>query len=319
MTPSDDLTGAFALLLTGDGGARPVSLDDARPGDGLSWFHFPLESPGLSRWLEDRLGLPEPVRRLLLSGATHVQVEAIDPDGLVLLLRQPRTRAEPGVRTGLRVYATRHLCLTLADREVASITLLRHELEQGRGPRSTDFLLGLAGAAASSQVLHVVELDERMVDLEARVEAHGADAAQRLRDLRRALIELRSAVSASRDVLMRVGLLDIDWLRAQRRPMKDLTRRADSVLKDLDSLLDRARILHDELKARQDARMNYTLYVLTLISGVFLPLSFITGLLGVNVGGIPGTAWPGSFVVLCLLLLALAVAEWWALRRRKLV
>ncbi|RKH38629.1 hypothetical protein D7Y23_37790 [Corallococcus sp. AB050B] len=45
----------------------------------------------------------------------------------------------------------------------------------------------------------------------------------------------------------------------------------------------------------------------------------LTGLLGVNLGGIPGAQWRGSFLLLVLVLIALAAAEWRALRRRELV
>ena len=41
---------------------------------------------------------------------------------------------------------------------------------------------------------------------------------------------------------------------------------------------------------------NRRMYVLSVVAAVFLPLSFLTGLLGMNVGGIPGTEDPYAFL-----------------------
>lgn len=59
------------------------------------------------------------------------------------------------------------------------------------------------------------------------------------------------------------------------------------------------------------------MYVLSVVAAIFLPLGFVTGLLGINVGGIPGTEWPWSFTVVCVALLVMAggLAEFFRRRR----
>lgn len=57
------------------------------------------------------------------------------------------------------------------------------------------------------------------------------------------------------------------------------------------------------------------MFVLSIVDGIFLPLGLLTGLLGVNVGGIPGTENPSAFLVVCVILLVLgglqvAVFKW---------
>ena len=53
----------------------------------------------------------------------------------------------------------------------------------------------------------------------------------------------------------------------------------------------------------------------TIVATVFLPLGFVTGLLGVNVGGIPGTDSAWAFTILCLIVGGLTALEVWLLRR----
>jgi len=69
----------------------------------------------------------------------------------------------------------------------------------------------------------------------------------------------------------------------------------------------------------QVERMNRTMYLLAIITGFFLPLSFLTGLLGINVGGIPGAEFSYGFVVACLLIGGVALLQWWILRRLRWV
>jgi zinc transporter len=61
------------------------------------------------------------------------------------------------------------------------------------------------------------------------------------------------------------------------------------------------------------------MYVLSLVGTVFLPLGFITGLLGVNVAGIPGSDWPLAFEALAAVLIGLAIVEVWMFRRLRLL
>jgi len=71
--------------------------------------------------------------------------------------------------------------------------------------------------------------------------------------------------------------------RARLRETADTITR---YVEDLDALRERAAVTHEELTTRLADRMNRTMSVLSLVAAVFLPLSFVTGLLGINVGGI---------------------------------
>ena len=65
---------------------------------------------------------------------------------------------------------------------------------------------------------------------------------------------------------------------------------------------ERAQIVKDELSNALSNEMNRNLYQLSLITAIFLPLGFLTGLLGINVGGIPGAEVPTAFWIFCGLL-----------------
>ncbi len=55
--------------------------------------------------------------------------------------------------------------------------------------------------------------------------------------------------------------------------------------------------------------MNKNLYILSVIAAIFLPLGFLTGLLGINVAGIPGADFEGAFLIFCILLVLVALGQ----------
>ena len=80
---------------------------------------------------------------------------------------------------------------------------------------------------------------------------------------------------------------------------------------------ERANLVLEAEERRMRERMNRTMYLLGIITGFFLPMSFLTGLLGINVGGIPGSESPYGFAVACVLIGAVAFFQWWVFRRLK--
>ena len=97
--------------------------------------------------------------------------------------------------------------------------------------------------------------------------------------------------------------------------LREVSDRITRNIEDLDAARDRAALIQDELTSRLSEAMNRNMYVLSLIAGIFLPLSLITGLLGINVAGIPGEKWPWAFGAVSALLVALGALELWVLRR----
>lgn len=87
-------------------------------------------------------------------------------------------------------------------------------------------------------------------------------------------------------------------------------------MEDLDSSRDRAAVAQDELNSRLSEQMNKTMYVLSIVAGIFLPLGLLTGLLGINVGGMPGVDSHWAFIIVCVILVIVAVGQVIFFRRK---
>ncbi|MDT8335970.1 MAG: CorA family divalent cation transporter, partial [Desulfurivibrionaceae bacterium] len=80
-------------------------------------------------------------------------------------------------------------------------------------------------------------------------------------------------------------------------------------IEDLDQARDGLTVTQEELMSRMSEQLNSRMYVLSLIAAIFLPLSFLTGLLGINIAGIPGAQYQNAFIIFCLFLSAVVVGE----------
>ena len=105
-----------------------------------------------------------------------------------------------------------------------------------------------------------------------------------------------------------------DKLRLQLRDEADNFRR---YVEDLDLARERALVIHEHLQAKISEEQNQRMFILSIVAAIFLPLSFVTGLLGMNVGGIPGSNYPQAFVITLGGMAIVSVLLFWLFRRRR--
>jgi len=99
--------------------------------------------------------------------------------------------------------------------------------------------------------------------------------------------------------------------------MRDSADRLTRYVEELDAARERSMIIKDDIANQLSESANRTLYVLAIISGVFLPLAFLTGLLGINVGGMPGVENPSAFWIFCGMIVVLLIIELIIFKRLK--
>ena len=191
----------------------------------------------------------------------------------------------------IRVWLEEHRIITCRMRRLLSIEDIRDAIAKGRGPstpgefltRLTERLVARIGEFSAGIQDSIDELEDEVLATESRA------LRTRLATTRRKVIELRRYLSPQRDALNRLvaerpaQLSELNNL--QLREYADLLTR---YVEDLDSARDRAAVTNEELANRLTEQLNNRLYLLAVVATIFLPLGFLTGLLGINVGGIPG-------------------------------
>jgi len=321
-TPESGLL--HACLLDGKGGAKLLDWDQARawkPGDGYLWLHFDFSVPAVEGWLRGEAGLDEVTVEALITDETRPRAVAVH-DALLLILRGVNLNPgeDPEDMVSVRAWITKDLAITLRRRRVMAIDDLREALVSGDGPADGgDFLVEFADRLTSRMVGVLDDIDDAADALEDEVlTAESHELRSRIGGVRRQAIALRRYLAPQRDVMARLQMEKASWLDDLHRVrLRELADRVTRHVEDLDAVRDRAAVTQDELNTRLSDQMNRTMYLLSIVAAVFLPLGLLTGLLGINVGGIPGSDQPWAFAAVCGLLVLLAIGEIWFFKVRK--
>ncbi len=312
-----------AYLLDSRGGGRALSWPDLTPGADAAqspvWIHLERTAPEAVRWLRESASLDPLVCDALLAEETRPRAEVIGP-GLLVILRGVNLNpgADPDDMVSLRMWADERRVITLRHRKVAAIHDMRDAIERADGPTHTGaFLVRLAALLIDRMQTAIDGVDDALADLEELLAAgQPSDLRQRLAAVRRQAIAFRRYIAPQREAMTRLVGAPVPWLTDRDRArLREDADRLTRYVEELDAARERAIVMHEELMARVAERMNRAMYVLSIVAGVFLPLGLITGLLGINVGGIPGSDNPVGFLVVCALLLLLALAQLWLFRR----
>ncbi len=288
---------------------------------GLTWIHLDLPDPFTATYVRELSGLDEDAADMLLAEHTRPRLVQFD-DGLVVTLRGINFNpgAEPDDMVSIRIWASECLVVSCRKLPLHAVRDVQQSIERGRGPCNAGELLAAIADRLAERMDDVIEgLEDQSDVLEERVEEGPVEEINAaLADLRRTFIGLRRYLVPQRDALLRLAAAKVDWLAEEDRAwLREIADQTTRYLEGLEASRDRATVTQEELLQRLSEKTERRMYLLSVVTAVFLPLGLITGLLGVNVGGIPGTETPWAFVVLCAATAVFVVLELWLLRKNR--
>ncbi|MBK4989629.1 zinc transporter ZntB [Pseudomonas sp. S60] len=314
-----------ALVLDGKGGAHTIARTELdalqlQPEQSL-WLHWDRSHPQTRSWLMRESGLSEFACELLLEENTRPRLLPMADEQLLLFLRGVNLNpgAEPEDMVSVRIFAQAQRVISLRLRPLRASDEILQLLEQGRGPKSASELLLLMGELLTEKVQGLVSDLAELVDVEEeKVESDERHTPEQgsLQQIRRRAAGLRRFLAPQRDIYAHLSRSKWAWFAdADADYWNELNNSLIRYLEELELTRERAALVLESEDRRRSERMNRTMYRFGIITCIFLPMSFITGLLGINVGGIPGAQNPYGFLFACLVVLGLAVGQWWLFRR----
>jgi zinc transporter len=246
------------------------------------------------------------------------------PGGLLVILRGVNLNpgADPEDMVALRLWFEPKRIITTRHRRLMSAQDLRDALAARRGPATTgEFLVEVAERLIERMGPVLGDIDDHIDDLEDQIlDERSGDLRHKLVEMRRGAILLRRYLAPQRDVLSRLQVEPVTWLGdAHRLRLREVTDRVTRYVEDLDAFRERAALMQEELSSRLADQMNRRMYLLSIVAAVFLPLGLLTGLLGINVGGIPLADNPWGFLIVFAMLIIVAAVQLWVFRRRRLL
>ena len=316
----------FVYLLNGEGGGVQVGWDEINNWtamNGSLWIHIDYKHEEAQQWFAEKSGLDPIVAEALLAEDTRPRCTPY-PSGQLIILRGVNLNpgADPDDMISVRLWIEKSRIISIRHRKVMAIDDIRKAIAAGDGPITAgDFLTQLTKGLAYRIGDVMTQVDDAVDALEDEVIEQGSyQHRSKLSALRRQIIRLRRYLAPQREVMTRLLTEKVSFLSdSDRIHLRETTEHITRYVEDLDSAKDRAAVCQEELESRMGAQTNKTLYILSIITAIFLPLGLITGLLGINVGGIPGSENPFAFIFVCLLLVIIVIGQIMIFRKKSWV
>ncbi|MCB1680301.1 MAG: zinc transporter ZntB [Rhodospirillales bacterium] len=306
-----------ALKFNGDGSAAVLEACDL-PGmiksDELAWVHLDARSREAREWLETQINyLDSLIVDALLAEETRPRMIEYE-NGMLLILRGMNfnVNAEPEDMVSIRLWIDPSRIISVQRRPVKAVEDIAALLEKGTGPKTSgDFLTLLTYLLFERMEPVLDDLDERTDTLEQEIiDSPEAEERQLIIELRKEAIIYKRYLLPQRDVLLGLRSSPLPWIQPlHKRQLQETLDRVIRYVEDLDSLRERTQIIKDELVNMLSDRMNHNMYLLSVIAAIFLPLHFMTGLLGMNVAGIPGAQSPWAFWIFLVIVGAVVALQ----------
>ncbi|HAU69410.1 MAG TPA: zinc transporter ZntB [Gammaproteobacteria bacterium] len=270
--------------------------------DGASlWQHLDLNQVESKEWLRNDANIDKLTFQALSAEETRPRSFAAH-GGLLVVLRgvnhNPGEDAEDMV--SIRVWVEKDRILSARVRKMLAIQDIVDTMNDNTGPRSPgEFLTNLIESLANRIGDFVNRLEDELGEIEDHLETIAPDQMRaQLGSLRRQIASVRRFLAPQRDALDRLYHIDSDILNDRdRQRLREESDRVSRYLEDLDLARERAIVLQEAFLSQLAQQQNSRMYVLSIVAAIFLPLTFVTGLLGMNVGGLPGINNVNGFLI----------------------
>ncbi|NQS81684.1 zinc transporter ZntB [Pantoea agglomerans] len=310
----------ISCQLDGKGGMIPIAEDEVIQCEQPCWLHLNYTHRKSAEWLQSTTQIPDAVRDALAGDSMRPRVSRLG-DGFMIVLRSVNhnSDARRDQLVVMRVFINDKLIVSTRRRKVSAVDEVLTDLQNGNGPIDCgSWLVDICDALTDHTSEFIEDLHDKIIQLEDALLDQRMPARGELGLLRKQLIVMRRYMAPQRDVYARLASEKLAWMDdTERRRMQEIADRLGRGLDDLDAGVARTAILADEVASAMAESMNRRTYTMSLMAMIFLPATFLTGLFGVNLGGIPGGEWRYGFSIFCLLLVALAVGVAGYLRKRR--
>jgi len=326
MSESDGLI--FAVVFDAKRGGREIDWDGVAawtPAEGTLWVHINTDGARASDWVRAESGVAPAIADTLLEPGDHrPRVQAGD-GAMLAILRGVNFNpgADPEDLIGLHIWIEETLIVSVRRRRVRTGQMIRERLAERKGPRDVgEFLVMTCELLLEPLADQVKQIDEQIDAIEEALVLEAYDDIRGpLREARQLTIALRRYLAPQRDALARLAATsDVAWFGAENRAyVREIADATVRYVEDLDSLRERASVIQEELTTQLAERTNKTIYVLTIFSAILLPAALLTGLFGINVGGMPWVKSEVGFWIVLAGVPILAVVVIVFLKLRKMI
>jgi len=299
------------------------SIDELKIAHGFVWLHLGLSDARVPAFLETLLDLPGEAIQALTSRDPHAAL-TLAPDLICgTLVDFQRGFDEMTSDIGwLHFAVTDRIIVTTRLHPLRSVDRARAMLEKSSKVRNPmDVLSTLVVEFQRTVMAIVLEINEELNTIEDFVyESAERDESRKLAPARRTIVKLHRHLRTELALLRRAVAADEDEVPEGFQDIAQrLTERIETVERDVSSLQERARLLHEDIDSRAQAQTNRHLYILSLATAFLMPPTLVTGFFGMNTSGLPFAGGGGGTILAGVAIFVSVALAWIALKRAKIL
>lgn len=303
--------------------ARADRVDIAEalnPAAELVWVHLFSIDEDARGWLGEEAKLSGQVVDALTAPETRPRCDQWE-GGALVNLRGRTAEPAPGadLLASLRIWATRGRVFSLTRAPLCALAAVEGCVAADAIHDPGDLIAEFAAAITADLDPHVADLGDQLDDCEEGLEGTKVvELRRQVNRVRRTAIGYRRFMEPQRGALEKLASLPGDWLADEDRVhLSAAADRAARMAEELESIRERAALVGDELSELRAEQLDQRGLVLSIAAMIFLPLTFITGLYGMNVEGLPYATKPWAFDAIAwgCLAIAVTVAAYFIVRR----
>lgn len=272
----------------------------------LNWKHLDFSDPDDASWIRQEGGIPEIVADALIDADSRPRMLQVD-NGVLIILRGVNLNPDSEVEdmVSIRAWLEPDRVITTSRRALKSVSKISRSVDAGRGPENTGEFLSTLTEYLGDFINEAIERIEASLDV---AEDHVGDSAVIARNspftvLRRQTARIRRYLAPQKEALDRLSRCTESMFSADDKARyAEQANRITILLEDLDLVRERAMVAQEEFLGIVAHEQNSRMLVLSIVAAVFLPLAFLTGLMGMNVAGLPGMENPWAFWILVVLM-----------------
>ena len=278
----------------------PDAMDEALAAeDTLVWLHFDQVDEDARAWIEACPRLPKGAKAMLLGSDAHMRIEAFGDGlgGVVGDLHHEFAERSDQLDV-LRLYLDNRCLISTRRAPMTAIDKLRLALGEGlRVERPVTLLAQFLHHVTDTLGDLMLDLSDTLQTLEDAVLDGSADGtSEELGRVRRIAARLRRHMVPQQHALLGLAARLPPWVEEpDATRLHNAIARLSALGHDLDLVQERSRLLQDQASARLMESTNRNLYILSIIAALALPPTLISGIFGMNLGGMPGLQNPLGF------------------------
>jgi len=314
----------LGFLINKKGSAKKLKYEELnsidKTEDNILWVHFDYSQKEAKNWIQTQFK-DSIISDALLVGETRPRTTILG-DSLLIALKgvnlEPNSKPENMI--SIRLYISKNMIISTSRRTLMSIEEIVEDLEKGIGIKSSsEFLVELTNRMIDRIDDVIDEIQDRTDYLEENImDMKKQDFRTKILNVRRETIILKRYLTPQKDALIKFTSEKISWIDEYRKiEIRETNDQLMRHIEELDTIRDKVILIQEELTNRLSEDLNKKMYILSIISAIFLPLTFLTGLLGINVGGIPGANNENAFYIFTSILILVIFSQYMIFRKKR--